>query len=271
MSQGDEPRATPLPRRHAPTLRVDSIAEEYATVDAYPSENGWWSIVSQNLVAGEAGPIDRLVLRPDLGGDEATIDFDVASFVGMQSVQTEAAEVSMRLDVLMKRALDFARENPPFHPGSLPRFPVPSMRYRDCVEVALAILAFDGGRRGLYAPTRVVALQLATGEPIGIGDAPGFNPHDWPPPRLGDWPPSGDMPLGRRQLQATVSRFSACYLRLLDAEVQGRGYPQRTDEEREVGKLIINLEVPAMMDWYRKIHPDWMSRLIEPDGPHQRA
>lgn len=257
----DAPRPTMIPPRREPLIRVDSVAEEYAFIDTYPPEDGWWTVVSQSLVAAGSGPVDWVLLRAVETDLEFVVKFDVASFVDTSPPGRDASETSDRLDVIMKRALDYARENPPFHPGSMPRFPVPSRRYGNCVEVPIAILAVDAGRRGLYAPTRVVALDLSTGEPVGIGEAPDFDPQNWPPRRLGDWPPAGDRPLGRRQLQATLNRFSACYLRLLDATVLGREYEQRSDEEREAGVLLTHLEPLSMIEWYRNLDAEWMDRL----------
>ena len=262
----DAPRPTTMPSRREPLIRVDSVAEEYAFVDTYPSEAGWWTVVSQSLVAARGGPVDRLRLRAGENGREAILDFDATSFVNASPPDREGSETSDRLDVIMKRALEYARENPPCHPGSMPRFPMPSRRYGGCVEVPIAILAVDAGRRGLYAPTTVVALDLSTGEPVGIGEAPDFDPQDWPPHRLGDWPPAGDRPLGRRQLRATLNRFSACYLRLLDATVLGREYEQRSDEEREAGVLLRQLELPSMIEWYRNLDREWIEHLGEAVG-----
>jgi len=265
MIDQNGPRATASPARRLAAIRVDSVVEEYAFIDTYPSEAGWWTVVSQNLIAGKSGPMDRLILRAGDAAREQVLNVDVASFTGGSPRWRNESESSDRLDAIMKRALDFARENPPFHPGSLPRFPVPSPRYRGCVEVPMAILAVDSGRRGLYAPTRVVALDLATGAAVGIGEAPGFAPADWPPRRLGDWPPLGEPRLGRRQLQATLSRFTACYLRVLDATVLGRTYAQAADEEREAGFLLHRLELPGMIEWYRQSSEEWINRLVGTD------
>lgn len=117
--------------------------------------------------------------------------------------------------------------------------------------MALAVLAVEGGRRGIYAPPRVVTLDRQTGEPFGVGEFPGFDQDDWPPPRLGDWPPVGIENLGQGQLQGLIGRFSAVASRLYDAWLERAEYPQIEDEKRAYVDLLRKLDLAKMEPYYQ--------------------
>lgn len=256
--------ASPFPHRSVPTVRVDSAAEERAYLAAYPAPGGPWEVVGQVLVSG-GRPEDHLRLR-SAGGEEAVVRFDVASFVGAGGELGEGAGAEA-VDRVMERAGGFARENGPAHPGELPRFPVPSARYPGRVEVPLPILAVDDARRrGLYAPARSVVLGWPGGDPVGVGELPGFDPERWPPPRLGEWPPAGLAELGEARLRGIVARFGACWARLLDVFLGGEEdhYRQRADEAAESRGLLGVLEPAAMGGVYAGVSPRFWGWISSP-------
>ncbi|MBA2518151.1 MAG: hypothetical protein H0V24_00640, partial [Chloroflexia bacterium] len=210
----EPPPAPPFPPRATETYRADSVAEEHAFFRAYPPPDGEWEIVSQTLRLRHNAPQDHITVRAASLG-EITVPFDIASFFG---AAPGAGAAAVDFDRLLETALAFARDNGPHHPGSLPRFPVPSAGYPGRVEVPLPLVALDNaGRRGLYAPPRVVVLSYPEGEPLGTGEYPGFDPKRWPPRRLGNWPPPASRLLSPPRLQATITRFTACWHRLLTA------------------------------------------------------
>ena len=197
-------------------IRVDSLREAYAWVDANPSASGAWTISSERRSSGAAGILTMELTAPD--GDGAVVRFETGHFGSSGGRQRLGVDPTQALDELMAKVAGYAAANPPHHPGSLPRFPVVSPRYAGAVEVPLAILAADdAGRPGLFAPARVVVVRLEDGQPIGIGEYPGFDPDVWPPARLGDWPPPATARLDRRQLAAVVARFNGVWLRLLES------------------------------------------------------
>ena len=255
--------ATPFPPRTTGTVRVDSVVEERAYVGAYPPADGPWQVVSQVLVKAGERSEDHLTLR-SAAGRETVVRFDVTSFVGTGGLERGGVSTIEWFDRVLRSAAEFARANGPHHPGELPRFPVPSERYPGSVEGPLAILAVDdAGRRGLYAPTRVVVLAYPSGEPTGAGDYPGFDPASWPPRRLGDWPPAAVRALDPLRLQATLARFGACWVRLLDAWFAGGDYPQRADEATEARALLSRLDPPAMTEVYERLSPRFWRWLAE--------
>jgi hypothetical protein len=115
----------------------------------------------------------------------------------------------------MTAATAFSEANPPHHPGTLARFPVPSRSFAGALALAMPVLAVSNGGRGLFAPPRVVVVNFKTLDAIGVGEFPGFEPEHWPPSRLGDWPPPNAQAQHPIQLQGTIQRFSACWYRVL--------------------------------------------------------
>lgn len=238
-------------------VRVDSVAEEYAYLNAYRGPSGDWSILSQTLKYRSGAAVDEVIAR-DAVGEEILILFDVTTFQGSPGIQRMDGFTTEYLDRLMERAGEFAWLNPPHHPGSLPRFPVPSTRYSRRMDVPLAVLAVDAGRRGLYAPPRVVTLDYPGGNPFGVGEFPGFDPAAWPPPRLGDWPPVTVAQLDRSSLQGAVARFSACATRIMDVWFGGTAYPQLSDEAAEYLGLLSRLDLPEMLPVYARLSPAYL-------------
>lgn len=245
-------------------IRVDSLREAYAYVDAYPHASGPWEIVSETRSSQDGGTVLAVeVLAPE--GDRMVLSFDTAAFGATAGIQRFGAEPTVALDDLMANVAEFAEANPPWHPGSLPRFPVPSRRYPGRLEVPIAILASDDdGRPGLFAPARVVVVSMSDGKPHGIGDFPGFDPDQWPPARLGDWPPSAVAMTPRRQLAGLVGRFNGVWLRLLTGETDRTTYPQVTNERTEARNLIHQLEVEGMGSIYRILNGPFWDQLQAP-------
>ncbi|MCC2626813.1 MAG: hypothetical protein K0S14_463 [Thermomicrobiales bacterium] len=155
----------------------------------------------------------------------------------------------------MRAGHELARTEGPLHPGTLPQYPVPSESHTSAVAVPLPILAVDAGRRGLFAPPRVAVVRWPSAEPVGTGDAPGFVPERWPPPRLGDWPPLAVRDWPPYRLAGTIERFSAIWARLLDTWFSGEGYPQLDDERHEAHLLLERLVPEAMLEFYAEISP----------------
>lgn len=248
----------PSPDNPSYPIRVDSLREVYAYVDAYPHASGPWEVVSETRSNRDGGATLTVELRaPD--GDQLVLVFDTAHFGTSGGTQRFGGEPTIALDELLAKVATFAAANPPYHPGSLPRFPVPSLRYPGRIEVPVAILAADdAGRAGLFAPARVVVVSMTDGEPYGIGDFPGFDPDRWPPERLGDWPPPAISSTPRGQLAAMVARFNGVWLRLIDASVLKTTYPQSDFERREAGNLLGQLDVSGMGVVYREMNgPFW--------------
>ena len=250
-------RVAAFPPRSQETVRVDSVSEEYAYIQAYPAPGGSWSVVSQTLRQVDAEMVDTVIVHDPMG-QERSIQFDVTRFQGSPGIVRLEGLTTEHLDRLMQRAGEFARRNPPHHPGSLPRFPVPSGRYARRIDVPLAVLAVESGQRGLYAPPRVATLDYPTGEFYGVGEFPDFDPNAWPPPRLGDWPPPTIVKIDRLCLRGLVSRFSACSTRLMDVWFGEPPYPQLADEAAEWSSLLSRLDLPAMQPIYTRLSPMFM-------------
>lgn len=249
-----------------PRVLVDSLREAYAYVEAYPHSSGPWTIVAETRSSRDGGATLTLDLSaPD--GDSTSVIFKTSHFGATGGIRRFGVEPARALDELMSGVSAFVAENPPFHPGSLPRFAVPSRRYPGRVEVPVAILATgEDGRPGLFAPARVVVVSLSDGKPYGIGEYPGFDPDDWPPERLGDWPPSATMTLSRQQLAATVARFNGVWLRVLEAATTVTTYPELSHDRREAVRILSVLEVPGMSAVYRTLNEEFWDGLQGDDG-----
>jgi hypothetical protein len=140
----------------------------------------------------------------------------------------------------------------------MPHYPVPSPAYAQTVAVPLPILAIDAGRRWLYAPPRIAVVRWPSAEAVGVGDAPGFDPENWPPARLGDWPPATVRDWEQQRLAGAVARFTSIWGRLLDVWFGSERYPQLDDERLEALLLLGLLEPEGMLTFYAEIsQPFW--------------
>ena len=252
---------SPFPPRVAPTVRVDTIAEEHAYLTAWPPADGPWQRVGQMLVPGSEGPEDHITVRaPD--GTTAVVRFAIGSFYGAAEA-AHPASPGERVSRAMRAGHELAREEGPLHPGTLPQYPVPSETYPGSVAVPLPILAIDAGQRGLYAPPRIAVVRWPSAEPVGVGDAPGFDPARWPPPWVGEWPPASVRDWEPHRLAGTIERFSAVWGRLLDAWFASEVYPQLGDERREARLLLERLWPEPLLGVYASLAPPFWVWLYE--------
>jgi hypothetical protein len=256
--------ASPFPERGMETVRIDSVAEAYAYFTAWPPPDGPWEHVGQVLAPGPAGPEDHLTVRaPD--GQTAVVRFAIRSFFSYPGEALVAP--GEQVAAVMRAGHELAKTEGPLHPGTLPQYPVPSESHAGAVSVPLPILAVDAGQRGLFAPPRIAVVRWPSAEPVGVGDAPGFEPEQWPPPRLGDWPPSAVRDWPPHRLAGTIERFSAIWVRLLDAWFSGEGYPQLDDEKREARLLLAWLVPQGMLELYTGFSPHFWAWLTEDQTP----
>lgn len=247
-------------------VRVDSAEEQYAYMLARFGDPSRWSVISQMFEVTADG---RETERVDVllgSGTSARVTFVSAreddSFDTPESNDDDGTGF---LDRVMALASSFSEANPPHHPGTQARFPVPSAGYANALSVPMPVLALEGGRRGLYAPPRVVVIDYGTGEARGVGEFPGFDPERWPPDRLGDWPPPTLAGVHRLQLQGTIMRFSAVWNRVLHAwfakEIMDS--PDLTADVREAIESRAVLDLPAMIAHYDRLNPvfaRWLER-----------
>ncbi len=253
----------------ADIVYIDSAEEQVAYLVARFGPQGTWTVRDQRVATLDTGAsVERATLDTRLG--EAAIEFRDASPVTISFVdQAESGERTAILDAVMERASAFAAENPPHHPGSLARFPIPEEHYPGAVAVPLPILAIDDlGRRGLFAPPRMAVVMWETHEPVGVREFPGFDPDDWPPRRLGDWPAPGAARMTPEQLEATIKRFSACWSRIIDAWLGDReARPESViADAREALALRAALDPDTMEPVYRRMNPRFAAWLDELAG-----
>jgi hypothetical protein len=254
----------PFPERSLETVRIDSVAEAHAYFTAWPPSNGSWEHIGQLFAPGSAGPEDHLTVRaPD--GQTTVVRFAMGSSF-LHSGDTLVAP-GEPVSAAMRAAHELAKSEGPLHPGTLPQYPVPSASHTGAVAVPLPILALDAGQRGLFAPPRIAVVRWPTAEAVGVGDAPGFNPEQWPPPPLGDWPPLAVRDWPPYRLAGTIERFSAIWVRLLDAWFSGEEYPQLDDEKREARLLLERLVPQGMLKFYNEISPRFWAWLTEDHTP----
>ena len=238
-------RDAPFLPRQSGTVRVDGVAEEYAYLTAWPPRDGRWERMGQVLAPGPEGPEDHIPVRaPD--GTVAVVRFAVGSFHGTDEAPRDSP--GEWVTAAMRAGHELAQREGPLHPGTQPQYPVPSATHAGAVAVPLPILAVDAGERGLYAPPRIAVVRWPAAEAVGVGDAPGFDPAHWPPPRLGDWPPAAVRGWEPARLAGTIERFTAVWGRLLDVWFSGEGYPQLGDEQWEARLLLEQLVPPAMIE-----------------------
>lgn len=245
---------------------VNSADEQLAYLVARHGPQGTWQVLDQRIATlADGTSVERARLRTASG--EVEVEFrdalpDVISF----AEPVEARSHIGTLEDLMQRAAEFAAANPPHHPGTLPRFPVPVEHYGEAVAVPLPILAVDDtGRRGLFAPPRMAVVSWRDHEPIGLREFPDFDPESWPPRRLGDWPAARAATLPAEQLQATIERFGACWSRVLDRWYRDRETVDAALQGDVVEALRLRrvLDPPAMEPVYAGMNPRFATWLDE--------
>lgn len=251
---------------------VDSASEQYAFLTATFGEPGTWSVASQGYSDDATSGETEIAEIVTAEGKTVRIRFLPATVSADPFSDAEPEDRTELMDELMEKATGFASSNPPHHPGSLARYPVPSAAYSRAIAMPMPVLAMDDlGQRGLYAPPRVVAIDWQTREPIGVGEFPGFDPENWPPSRLGEWPPKRVAGMPREQLQGTIQRFSACWSRVIDAWfARDAGAPASlADDIRDALTARDVLDLPRMVAYYEKLNPvfaKWLAEMGDTSG-----
>jgi hypothetical protein len=216
------------------------------------------------LVPATEGPEDHLTVRaPD--GETAVVRVAIDSYFGKPEGGSPLP--GERVQAAMRAGHELAKTEGPLHPGAMPLYPVPSPSHAGAVAVPLPMLAVDAGVRGLYAPARIAVVRWPDAATVGVGDAPGFDPAHWPPPRLGDWPPPTIRDWDHSRLAGSIERFTAIWGRLLDAWFSGNSYPHLRDEQREARLLLARLLPPAMQEFYGEISPRFWAWLAGDQTP----
>lgn len=247
-------------------VRIDSAEEQYAYLLACLGGPEQWTVVDQRLGTATDGRDMEVVsvrMSPDGLKTIAFVTSDEDDFLDGE-VQFRAENATGYLETLMETASTFSAANPPHHPGTLARFPVPSAQYRHAVAIPMPVLAVEDGRRGLYAPPRVVVIDVRSGEPVGVGEYPGFDPEQWPPERLGDWPPPATLDLGQPRLEGMIARMSACWKRVLDGWFESEpvldvDLPADIQHSLELRKIM---DLPEFLPYYDKLNPGF-ARWLE--------
>lgn len=250
-------------------VRVDSAQEQLAYLLSRYGDPATWSVVSQ-----------RILQAPDLR-DVEHVEIELANgsrdevrFVTADDDPFDPAEpedTTVFLDAVIEAATAFAAANPPQHPGTLARFPVPSERYERTLAVPMPVLAASEDGRGLFAPPRFVALGFPSLEPVGVGEFPGFDPESWPPRRLGAWPPPQLAELHHLQVQGTIQRFSACWHRILSAWFDRSG-PVPADLASDIAEALAHrtmLDLPEFFPFYDRLNPAfaaWVKKHVASVG-----
>lgn len=257
------PERLPFPTRQIDSIRVDSQSEELAYIAAWPATSGAWQVEGTGFIPGIPSTQKRVLLRaPD--GAQTVIHFLVGTY--HEVAQRNADPAGARVERAMRAGLELAKTEGPLHPGSQAQYPVPIPAYAEAVAIPLPILAIDARQRGLYAPPRFAVVRWPGAEPMGVGDVPGFDPDNWPPPRLSDWPPPTVRGWEPARLAGAIERFTAIWGRLLDAWFGGKPYPQLADEKREARLLLGVLLPPGLLALYANLSPAYWAWLGETGG-----
>lgn len=258
MSAGGDAAEAGFPPRAVDTLRVDSQAEELAYIAAWPHAGGAWEPMGWVFVPGIPSTQKHFAVRAP-GGAVVTLRFLVGSYHEAQ--RPAGGMPAQRVEAAMRAGHELAKTEGPLHPGSMPQYPIPSPTHGGTVAVPLAILAIDAGQRWLYAPPRIAVVRWPAAEAVGVGDAPGFNPDDWPPTRLGHWPPAAVRGWEQTRLAGVIERFTAIWGRLLDVWFGGDRYPQLDDERLEALLLLALLVPEPMLAIYAALSPGFWAWL----------
>lgn len=256
-------------QRHQTLIYIDSEVEQGAWLIATFGPAQHWSIASQTWQLTESGERHEVLEIALESGDQVQVAF--AEAAPDDSLTGEGNDRTGEMEELMQRAVEFAEANPPHHPGSVPRFPVPSASYKNAIAIPMAVLAVDdSGTRGLFAPPRQVAISRNDNILIGVGEFPGFDPEHWPPSRLGDWPPPQLRAVPQVQLQAMIARFSACWSRVLDAWFAMVVEPNdvlRQDIREALNRRAL-LDLMEMLPLYDRLNPvfaKWLNDMVGED------
>lgn len=241
---------------------IESDVEQAAWIYANFGPDGTWQTISQTMRASASGDMMEVLEIRRATGETETVAFMEAS--ADESLTGTGVDRTGVIEDLMHLADQHAEANPPHHPGSLPRFPIPARAYDEAISVPMAILAVDDlGQRGLYSPPRHVVIAVADNELIGFGDFPGFDPEMWPPARVGDWPPPALQEMPEQQMQGVIQRFSCCWSRVLEAWFnKSVGYSDvlRADIAESLRYRQI-LDTPGFEQLYARLNPEFQEWL----------
>lgn len=245
-----------------PVVYIESDVEQAAWIYANFGPDGAWQTMSQTMRATADGQVQEVLEIRRASGETVSVSFMEASTD--ESLEGTGVDRTSVIEDIMHQAAQHAEANPPHHPGSLPRFPVPARAYADALAVPMAILAVDDlGQRGLYAPPRQVVVSIRDTSLIGFGDFPGFDPEMWPPARVGDWPPSSMNSLSDQQMQGIIQRFSCTWSRVLEAwfaKPDGYSDVLKADIAESLRYRQI-LDTDGFEDLYARVNPEFQEWL----------
>lgn len=241
---------------------IESDVEQAAWIYANFGPDGEWQTLSQTMRVTESGAVQEVLeIRRATGEVEQVAFMEGAPD---ESLEGEGYDRTGIIEDIMHLAAQHAEANPPHHPGSLPRFPVPANAYANALAVPMPILAVDNsGQRGLYSPPRQVVLSVGDNSLIGFGDFPGFDEEMWPPPRIGDWPPASMTALQEQQLQGIIQRFSCTWSRVLEAwfsNADGYSDVLRVDIQESL-RYRSMMDTPGFEEMYAKLNPGFQRWL----------
>ena len=247
----------------SPTIvYIDSDVEQAAWMYATFGPDGAWQTLSQTMRVTDSGQVQEVLEVRRATGEIEIVVF--AEATPDESLQGEGYDRTGIIEDLLHLAAQHADANPPHHPGSMPRFPVPANAYENALAVPMPILAIDDlGKRGLYSPPRQVVVSIGDNALIGFGDFPGFDPEMWPPARVGDWPPASMTNVPEQQLQGIIQRFSCCWSRVLEAWfARPEGYSDVLRADIAEGLRYRRLlDVPGFEANYARINPGFQRWL----------
>lgn len=250
-----------------PVVYIDSDIEQAAWIFATFGPDGAWQTMSQTMRSTDQDEVQEVLEIQLANGESVSVPFMEAS--SDESLAGEGIDRTAVIENLLHLAAQHAESNPPHHPGSLPRFPIPAHAYENAIVVPMAILAIDDlGQRGIYAPPRVVVISISDNSLIGFGDFPGFDEEMWPPARVGDWPPASLQELPQQQVQGVIQRFSCCWSRVLEA------WFDRAEDYTDVLRADIQeslqyrqlLDGPGFEDLYARLNPAFQKWLQNADS-----
>lgn len=253
--------------QYQPVVYIESDVEQAAWIYANFGPDGTWQTVSQTMRITESGEIQEVLEIQRANGESVFVPFMEASTD--ESLEGTGADRTGVIEDLMHLAAQHAEANPPHHPGSLPRFPVPARAYENALAIPMPVLAVDDlGQRGLYSPPRYVVISVRDNALIGFGDFPGFDPEMWPPPRIGDWPPASLATMPQQQMQGVIQRFSCCWSRILEAwfaKPDGYSAVLRADIAEAIRYREL-LDTVGFHTIYERLNPEfeqWLGRAAE--------
>ena len=247
-----------------PVVYIESDVEQAAWIYANFGPDGAWQTVSQTMRTIDSGEIQEILEIRRAGGESILVPFMEAT--QDESLEGGGSDRTGVIEDLMHLAAQHAEANPPHHPGSLPRFPVPARAYADSLSIPMPILAVDDlGQRGLFSPPRYVVISVGDNSLVGFGDFPGFDEEMWPPPRVGDWPPTAVKTMPEQQMQGVIQRFSCCWSRVLEAWFAKPGSFSDVLKADIAESLRYRdlLDVPRFDAVYEKLNPEFQGWLME--------